>query len=434
MSNKHSPKVPYDGGPIVVNSAGQSPHGSQPGTGANQAFPEYNATEYAPSVVDVSYDVDEYPAYDEPTRIFIPAEELEIQARSANDYQSRVEQVYPSRPPSGLVPDVPYSPHQAYAPYTPGLPPAAPQYTRPPSGSVPLHTRPATGPGVGAAGIPQHQVPPQPSPGVAHGAPGPGTMAIVESQASRVVVVYPTAVRPPSPELIMVQRPDTTSADQYRMLRFKLVDRPVSQVIGVVGPKRGVGTSITAANLSLALAEAGRARVVLVDCDVRGARQGEIFGIESDAGLTVELERRHANPDIAARVVAVAAAMAIVPAGHDVPNPTAMLGSDVMARLLEDLRMMYDHIVLDLAPVLERSDAAAIHNLVDAFLMIAMSNVTTTDEIEKSEEKLPQKKIAGLVLNSVPKSPRGMVRNLLSLMGAPKRRKRYLARGRVSKG
>ena len=46
-------------------------------------------------------------------------------------------------------------------------------------------------------------------------------------------------------------------------------------------------------------------------------------------------------------LAAVAAAMAILPAGHDVPNPTAMLGSDVMAQLLEDLRFMYDHVVLN---------------------------------------------------------------------------------------
>jgi capsular exopolysaccharide synthesis family protein len=228
----------------------------------------------------------------------------------------------------------------------------------------------------------------------------------------------------------MVQRPDTTTADQFRMLRFKLVDRPSSQVIAVTGPTRGVGTSVTAANLALSLAEAGRARVVIVDTDVRAARQGEIFGIESDVGLTLELERRHANPDISARVVAVAASMAILPAGRDVPNPTAMLGSDVMARFLEDLRFMYDHVILDVAPVLERSDAAAIHNLVDTFVLVAMSGVTSTDEIEKAEEKLPRKKVAGVVLNSVPKQPRGFARGLLHLMGTPARRKRYLNRGK----
>jgi Mrp family chromosome partitioning ATPase len=121
--------------------------------------------------------------------------------------------------------------------------------------------------------------------------------------------------------------------------------------------------------------------------------------------------------------------MAILPAGHDVPNPTAMLGSDVMAQLLEDLRFMYDHVVLDVAPVLERSDAAAIHNLIDIFVLVGLSGVTTIDEIEKSEEKLPRKKVAGVVLNSMPKQPKGLIRGLIHLMRAPGRRKKYIQRG-----
>lgn len=380
-----SPKIPPNGGP--------PPH-QDDGSGQYQysqnGYPEYPATEYAPGVEVIPYNplMEERGPYDEPTRIYMPPEESQHQAEMAAAYQARVEEVYPSMPPEAYAEAIPYSPQQAYAPYA------------------------SSNPEMGT--VPQNQA-----------------LAIVdEVGSSRIVVIYPTDVQPPSPELIMVQRPDTTTADQYRMLRFKLVDRPKAQVIAVTGPKRGVGTSVTAANLALSLAEAGRARVVLVDTDVRDTRQSEIFGIESDAGLTVELERRHADPDIPVRVVAVAAAMAILPAGHDVPNPTAMLGSDVMAQLLEDLRFMYDHVVLDVAPVLERSDAAAIHNLVDTFLLVALSGVTSTDELERAEEKLPRKKVAGTVLNSMPKQPRGMIRGLFHLMRTPGRRKKYLKRGR----
>lgn len=378
MSGK-PPKFPqHDSSPgNVDDGSAQYPYGGDP-------FPEYQAADATFNDLQVPLPAEEPSRafINEPTRIYMPADERQQFSQAAESYQSQVEQVYPE---FAYDQELPYSPHQAYAPHAHNL------------------EKPS---------VPQEQA-----------------LAIVDApQMSRVVVVYPNAVKPPSPELIMVQRPDTTTADQYRMLRFKLVDRALSQVIAVTGPSRGVGVSVTAANLALSLAEAGRARVVLVDADVRASRQNEIFGIESDVGLTVELERRHANPDVSARVVAVAASMAILPAGRDVPNPTAMLGSDVMAQLLEDLRFMYDHIILDVAPVLERSDAAAIHNLVDAFVIVGMSAVTSTDDLEKTEEKLPQKKVAGVVLNSVPKQPRGLFRGLLHLMGMPKRRKKYLAR------
>jgi capsular exopolysaccharide synthesis family protein len=351
------------------------------------AYPEYAATEYAPGVEMVPYvEAQQQGPYDEPTRIYIPGDESQQQARVAAEYQAQIEAVYPQAPVMDY--GYQYAQQQAYAPHA---------YVEQ------------------MGSIPQGQ-----------------SLAIIDSGAgaSRIVVVYPTAVTPPSPELLMVQRPDTVTADQYRMLRFKLLDRPSSQLIAVTSPTKGVGASVTAANLALSLAEAGRARVVLVDTDVRNARQSRIFGIESDVGLTVELERRHADPDISVRVVAVAATMAILPAGHDVPNPTAMLGSDVMARLLEDLRYMYDHIVLDVAAVLDRSDAAAIHNLVDTFVLVALSGVTTTDDIEKAEEKLPRKKVAGVVLNSMPKQPKGLVRGLIHLMQSPGRRRKYIKRGK----
>lgn len=380
MSGKPPKFPPHDSSSgSVDDSSAPYPYGGEP-------YPEYQASDATYNDLQVPLPAEDPGAkfINEPTRIYMPAEERQQYSQAAESYQSQVEQVYPE---FAYDQELPYSPHQAYAPH---------------------------------AHIPE-------APSMSQEA----ALAIVEApQMSRVVVVYPNAVKPPSPELIMVQRPDTTTADQYRMLRFKLVDRPLSQVIAVTGPSRGVGTSVTAANLALSLAEAGRARVVLVDTDVRASRQSEIFGIESDVGLTVELERRHANPEISARVVAVAASMAILPAGRDVPNPTAMLGSDVMAQLLEDLRFMYDHIILDVAPVLERSDAAAIHNLVDCFVLVGMSTITSTDQLEKTEEKLPQKKVAGVVLNSVPKQPRGLFRGLIHLMGMSQRRKKYLARGK----
>jgi capsular exopolysaccharide synthesis family protein len=373
----------------MSNQADGTKGGSQYGD-ADEAdvYPEYAATEYAPlPPTDPNYTPSG--EFAEPTRVYLGAEERRAQAAQAQAYQEQIVQIYSQQPPP-MAGGVPYQPYQAYAP------------------------RAVEDDGPTLLESPRSQA-----------------LAVVQTaqQPSRVAVVYPSSVCPPSPELIMVQRPDTQAADQFRMLRFRLVDRPPSQVIAVTGPTRGVGASTAAANLALSLAEAGRARVVLVDTDVRNARQHKIFGIYSDVGLTVELERRHANPESVARVVAVAAAMALLPAGRDVPNPTAMLGSDVMAHLLEDLRFMYDHVVLDMSPALERSDAAAIHNLVDSFVIVGMSGVTTLEELEKTEEKLPQRKISGVVLNSVPDAPKGLVRNVLHLMGSPKRRRRYLRRG-----
>ncbi len=56
-------------------------------------------------------------------------------------------------------------------------------------------------------------------------------------------------------------------------------DNPAKRIITVGGGKGGVGKSIVASNLSLAIAESG-ARVVLVDCDLGAANQHVLFGID----------------------------------------------------------------------------------------------------------------------------------------------------------
>jgi flagellar biosynthesis protein FlhG len=56
-------------------------------------------------------------------------------------------------------------------------------------------------------------------------------------------------------------------------------DDPAKRIITVGGGKGGVGKSIVASNLAIAIAEGG-SRVVLVDCDLGAANQHVLFGID----------------------------------------------------------------------------------------------------------------------------------------------------------
>jgi flagellar biosynthesis protein FlhG len=62
-------------------------------------------------------------------------------------------------------------------------------------------------------------------------------------------------------------------------MRIPGKDDTVKRIITVGGGKGGVGKSIVASNLSLAIAQTG-SRVVLVDCDLGAANQHVLFGID----------------------------------------------------------------------------------------------------------------------------------------------------------
>ncbi len=65
-----------------------------------------------------------------------------------------------------------------------------------------------------------------------------------------------------------------------------MAPRIAERIIAVGGGKGGVGKSVIAANLSIALAQSGR-RVILVDGDLGAANQHTLFGIERP-GPTLE--------------------------------------------------------------------------------------------------------------------------------------------------
>jgi Mrp family chromosome partitioning ATPase/capsular polysaccharide biosynthesis protein len=96
-------------------------------------------------------------------------------------------------------------------------------------------------------------------------------------------VVLPTLVDPYGPE-----------AEAYRLLRsnldFTAVDDDIKSLL-ITSSLQGEGKSVTACNLAVSMALAGR-RVVLVDADLRGPRVHAYLGVPNTLGLSSVIARR----------------------------------------------------------------------------------------------------------------------------------------------
>jgi flagellar biosynthesis protein FlhG len=90
-------------------------------------------------------------------------------------------------------------------------------------------------------------------------------------------------------------RPEVTTASVTPVRVRSTGDRRRARIIAVGGGKGGVGKSLVAANLAVALAQAGQ-RVVLVDADLGSANQHTLFGISRPLeGLAAVLDGRAAS-------------------------------------------------------------------------------------------------------------------------------------------
>jgi succinoglycan biosynthesis transport protein ExoP len=196
------------------------------------------------------------------------------------------------------------------------------------------------------------------------------------------------------------------AAEAYRSIRTNLqflsVDNP-PRVIVISSAVPGEGKSTLAVNLATVLAQSG-SRVMLIEADLRRPRVTRYMGLISGAGLTnvlggAALLHEVAQPWGDGR-------LSVLAAGPMPPNPSEMLGSGHMRKLLADLRDRFDYVLIDAPPLLAVTDAAVLTNLSDGCVLSTRYGKTRREELGEAAAALKRidAPLLGVVLNRVPQS------------------------------
>lgn len=194
-----------------------------------------------------------------------------------------------------------------------------------------------------------------------------------------------------------------TATEQYKILRanlsFTIPENVKCPVIGVTSSIRGEGKSTTAVNLSYVLAENGK-KVLLIDGDLRIPSIAKKMGIESTPGLT-NLLMRFESRQLVSFQSNILDNWYIIPAGNIPPNPSELLGSAKMEKLLEILSEEFDYIIIDLPPVNIVSDALAISRYITGMILVVREEYTEKKEFEACSRQLELSnvKVLGCVMN-----------------------------------
>src|SRR5690625_3976052 len=136
-------------------------------------------------------------------------------------------------------------------------------------------------------------------------------------------------------------------------LQFSGSGGPETYLVSSAVP--GDGKTHVVANLAIVLAESG-ARVTLVDADMRNPRVADVMGIEGSAGLSDVLIDRVSLNDVLQPWGMHD--LSVLPAGQIPPNPSELIGSQVMRNLIRELEETADYVLIDTPPVLPVTDAA----------------------------------------------------------------------------
>jgi chain length determinant protein tyrosine kinase EpsG len=187
-----------------------------------------------------------------------------------------------------------------------------------------------------------------------------------------------------SPEVVAAYKPFDPQVEHLRALRSQLLlrwlaDGAKTNRLAIVSVDRADGRSYLAANLAVVFSQLGE-HTLLVDADLRNARQHEIFGLPNGAGLSTILAGR-AGLELIQRIPAFVA-LSVLTAGPLPPNPQELKNRANFQRLLDEVSEQYDVILLDTPAAALGADAYAIAARAAGALVMTRLNSTRTRQLK----------------------------------------------------
>jgi len=199
---------------------------------------------------------------------------------------------------------------------------------------------------------------------------------------------------------ITLLQPDSYVAEQYRSLRGRLdslaAQRPL-KTIAVTSANAGEGKSTCAINLATVTAMSVGRNVLLIDCDLRRPKVHWTLGLQPQAGLAEVLLNQATIDEAITKLAGVN--LDVLPVRMIPGNPSELLASPEMRRLIEEVARRYDRVVLDTPACLGLPDAKSISELCDGLVMVVRAGVTPKEDVQAALDILDRRRVVGLVLN-----------------------------------
>ena len=206
------------------------------------------------------------------------------------------------------------------------------------------------------------------------------------------------------PVLISEKSSKDPISEAYRSIRncirFVRVDKAVKSFV-VTSPMSGEGKSTTASNLAISMANGGR-KVLLVDLDFRRPSLHKLWKLDNQTGFSNVLVGQAGLSDSIQKTRVEN--LHVITCGPIPPDPVALIESEKMKVVLDELVSKFDRVVIDTPPVLAVNDAIVLAGRCDGLICIVESCKQTHAVFNQTKDIFERVNIQplGIVLNKLP--------------------------------
>lgn len=203
--------------------------------------------------------------------------------------------------------------------------------------------------------------------------------------------------------LPVLTHPLSARAEAYRKVRTNLTFTTpdgIPRSLMITSSTSGEGKTTLSANLALACARTGL-RVALVDADLRRPMVAQYLGVDTGLGLTSYLLGMASVTDVLRPYRD--SGVDVITSGPIPSNPSELLGSVRMGKLLDQLEAEYETVIIDVPPVLPVADGLVVGSLVRGVILVARVGDTTRDRLRRSKDAVLRvnQNLLGVVPNHV---------------------------------
>ncbi len=202
---------------------------------------------------------------------------------------------------------------------------------------------------------------------------------------------------------VVINSPKSPVSEAFRSIRTNVEyitqGKPKSTIM-ITSDTQGIGKTFNSINIASVYALYGK-KTILLGFDMRKPKLFQELGLTNSTGLSSFLSNKDTLDNIIQTSVKTPN-LDIITSGPIPPNPAELIASDKCKQLFDELKKLYDYIIIDTPPLCLVTDAFLLMKYIDVNLFIVRQGITNKNIFGSIIQDLAKRNLTtSIIINGI---------------------------------